>query len=66
MLDVLVDAIGKIHDEGTTIFVVEQDVAVAFDLATTGYVLENGQIVLSGRTEELKTNPHVKTAYLGL
>jgi branched-chain amino acid transport system ATP-binding protein len=66
MLDVLVDAIGKIHDEGTTIFVVEQDVAIAFDLATTGYVLENGRVVLSGRTAELKTNPHVKTAYLGL
>jgi branched-chain amino acid transport system ATP-binding protein len=66
MLDVLVDAIGKIHDEGTTIFVVEQDVAVAFDLATTGYVLENGRVVLSGHTTDLKTNPHVKTAYLGL
>jgi branched-chain amino acid transport system ATP-binding protein len=66
MLDVLVDAIGKIHDEGTTIFVVEQDVAVAFDLATTGYVLENGRVVLSGRTADLKANPHVKTAYLGL
>jgi ABC-type branched-subunit amino acid transport system ATPase component len=66
MLDVLVDAIGKIHDEGTTILVVEQDVAVAFDLATKGYVLENGQVVLSGATAELKTNPHVKTAYLGL
>jgi branched-chain amino acid transport system ATP-binding protein len=66
MLDVLVDAIGKIHGEGTTIFVVEQDVAVAFDLATTGYVLENGRVVLSGRTAELRTNPHVKTAYLGL
>jgi branched-chain amino acid transport system ATP-binding protein len=66
MLDVLVDAIGKIHDEGTTILVVEQDVAVAFDLATTGYVLENGRVVLSGATAELKANPHVKTAYLGL
>ena len=66
MLDVLVDAIGKIHDEGTTILVVEQDVAVAFDLATKGYVLENGRVVLSGGTAELKTNPHVKTAYLGL
>ncbi len=66
MLDVLVDAIGKIHDEGTTILVVEQDVAVAFDLATKGYVLENGRVVLSGATAELKTNPHVKTAYLGL
>jgi branched-chain amino acid transport system ATP-binding protein len=66
MLDVLVDAIEKVHNEGTTIFVVEQDVATAFDLATTGYVLENGRVVLSGSTRELKTNPHVKKAYLGL
>jgi branched-chain amino acid transport system ATP-binding protein len=66
ILDVLVDTIQKIHREGTTIFVVEQDVATAFDLATTGYVLENGRVVLSGPTAELKTNPHVKKAYLGL
>ena len=66
MLDVLVDAVNKVHQEGTTTFIVEQDVVTAFDLANTGYVLENGRIVLSGPTAELKTNPHVKKAYLGL
>jgi branched-chain amino acid transport system ATP-binding protein len=66
MLDTLVDALGKVHGEGMTIFVVEQDVATAFDLATTGYVLENGRVVLAGPTAELRTNPHVKKAYLGL
>jgi branched-chain amino acid transport system ATP-binding protein len=66
MLDVLVDALRKVHGEGTTIFVVEQDVATAFDLARTGYVLENGRVVLSGPTADLKTDPHVKKAYLGL
>jgi branched-chain amino acid transport system ATP-binding protein len=66
MLDTLVDALGKAHHEGTTIFVVEQDVATAFDLASTGYVLENGRIVLAGPTAELRSNPHVKKAYLGL
>jgi branched-chain amino acid transport system ATP-binding protein len=66
ILDTLVDTLRKIHQEGTTIFLVEQDVATAFDVATTGYVLENGRIVLSGPTEELKANPHVKKAYLGL
>jgi branched-chain amino acid transport system ATP-binding protein len=66
VLDTLVDAIKKVHDEGTTIFLVEQDVAVAFELATTGYVLENGRVVLSGPTADLKRNPHVKKAYLGL
>jgi branched-chain amino acid transport system ATP-binding protein len=66
ILDTLVDAIKKVHDEGTTIFLVEQDVAVAFELATTGYVLENGRVVLSGPTADLKRNPHVRKAYLGL
>ncbi len=66
MLDTLVDALGKVHHEGTTIFVVEQDVATAFDLASTGYVLENGRVVLAGPTAELRANPHVKKAYLGL
>jgi branched-chain amino acid transport system ATP-binding protein len=66
MLDTLVDALAKVHREGTTIFLVEQDVATAFDLASTGYVLENGRVVLSGRTSELRADPHVKKAYLGL
>jgi ABC-type branched-subunit amino acid transport system ATPase component len=66
ILDTLVDIIRKVHEDGTTIFVVEQDVATAFDIATTGYVLENGQVVLSGPTSELKVDPHVKKAYLGL
>ena len=66
MLDVLVDALQRVHAEGTTVFVVEQDVAIAFDLATTGYVLENGRVVLSGTTADLRSNPHVKKAYLGL
>jgi branched-chain amino acid transport system ATP-binding protein len=66
MLDTLVDALQKVHREGTTIFLVEQDVATAFDLASTGYVLENGRVVLSGPTAELRSDPHVKKAYLGL
>jgi len=66
ILDVLVDGLRRVHAEGTTVFVVEQDVATAFDLATTGYVLENGSVVLAGPTHELRTNPHVKKAYLGL
>ena len=65
IVDVLVEVVRKVHQEGTAIFVVEQDVATAFDLASVGYVLENGRIVLSGPTVELRANPHVKKAYLG-
>jgi branched-chain amino acid transport system ATP-binding protein len=66
MLDTLVDALNRVHAEGTTIFLVEQDVATAFDLASTGYVLEDGRVVLAGPTVELRSDPHVKKAYLGL
>ncbi len=66
VVDTLVDALHKAHADGTTIFLVEQDVATAFDLATTGYVLEDGRVVLSGATASLRTDPHVKKAYLGL
>ena len=66
MLDTLVDALHRVHADGMTIFLVEQDVATAFDLASTGYVLENGRVVLAGPTAELRSDPHVKKAYLGL
>jgi branched-chain amino acid transport system ATP-binding protein len=66
MLDTLVDALHRVHADGMTIFLVEQDVATAFDLASTGYVLENGRVVLAGSTAELRSDPHVKKAYLGL
>jgi branched-chain amino acid transport system ATP-binding protein len=66
ILDVLMDTLRTIHQEGTTIFLVEQDVAIASEVTTTGYVLENGRVVLSGQTSDLKVNPHVKKAYLGL
>ena len=66
MLDTLIDALHRVHAEGMTIFLVEQDVATAFDLASSGYVLENGRVVLAGPTVELRSDPHVKKAYLGL
>ena len=66
MLDILTDAIREIHRQGMAILLVEQDVAVAFDLASTGYVLENGRIALSGPTSALRADPHVEKVYLGL
>jgi branched-chain amino acid transport system ATP-binding protein len=66
VLDILTDAIREVHRQGTTILVVEQDVAIACEIAETGYVLENGSVALSGPTSMLKTNPHVEKVYLGL
>ena len=66
LVDVLVEVVRKVHQDGTAIFVVEQNVATTFKLASVGYVLKNGRIVLSGPTVDLRVNPHVKKAYLGM
>jgi branched-chain amino acid transport system ATP-binding protein len=58
--------IRRLHDEGMTIVLVEQNVAVSLKLAQHAYVLENGRIVLAGRGEELLHNDNVRQAYLGL
>nr|HID15174.1 ABC transporter ATP-binding protein [Anaerolineae bacterium] len=55
----------EINQEGTTILLVEQNARMALQFAQRGYVLENGNIVLEGTSEELAANPEVKKAYLG-
>jgi branched-chain amino acid transport system ATP-binding protein len=55
-----------INRGGTTVLLVEQNVAMALDLATRGYVLENGRITLEGTTAELRANDAVRMAYLGV
>jgi branched-chain amino acid transport system ATP-binding protein len=55
-----------INRSGTTILLVEQNVALALELATRGYVLESGRITLMGTTAELRTNDAVRAAYLGI
>ncbi|HXG35364.1 MAG TPA: ABC transporter ATP-binding protein [Dehalococcoidia bacterium] len=52
-------------EEGVTMLVVEQNAAIALDIATRAYVLEAGNIVLSGTSEDLKANESVRRAYLG-
>ncbi len=57
--------IRDIHKEGRTIVLVEQNARLALALAQKGYVLETGNIVLEGDSNELKENEQVKKAYLG-
>jgi branched-chain amino acid transport system ATP-binding protein len=66
VLDVLTDAIREVHRAGTAILLVEQDVAVACDIAEIGHVLETGRLALSGPTSVLRTDPRVAKLYLGL
>ncbi len=58
-------ALKEINMEGTAILLVEQNARMALQFAQRGYVLENGNLVLQGRSEDLLTNPEVKKAYLG-
>jgi branched-chain amino acid transport system ATP-binding protein len=57
--------IRDLHQDGVTILLVEQNARKALAAADRGYVLETGEIVLSGPSRELSTNPQVKKAYLG-
>jgi len=59
------DSLKEINQEGTTILIVEQNARMALKFASRGYLLENGRVVLEGRSEELLADPRVKKAYLG-
>ena len=59
------DALKQINNEGTTILLVEQNARLALQFAQRGYVLENGNLVLEGPSQELLEDPEVKKAYLG-
>jgi branched-chain amino acid transport system ATP-binding protein len=54
------------RQEGTTILLVEQNALMALSVASRGYVLETGSIVLSDNAESLRTNESVQKAYLGI
>jgi branched-chain amino acid transport system ATP-binding protein len=57
--------IAEINKAGKTILLVEQNANMSLHIASRGYVLETGRIVLSGTGKELMGNPRVKEAYLG-
>lgn len=65
MLSVFDSLKGINKQEGTTILLVEQNARLAIQFASRGYVLENGHLVLEGKSEDLLANPEVKKAYLG-
>jgi branched-chain amino acid transport system ATP-binding protein len=66
LVELIFDTIQQINQEGTTILLVEQNALMALGIAHRGYVLQTGQIVLSDTAENLKKNPTVQKAYLGV
>lgn len=57
--------IQDIQSQGTTVLLIEQNAKIALSIADRGYVLETGQIVLSGTGQELLASDEVQKAYLG-
>jgi branched-chain amino acid transport system ATP-binding protein len=58
--------IRRIHDQGVTVLLIEQNAAAALQIAHRGYVLETGRVVLSGSGRELMADGRVQRAYLGM
>jgi branched-chain amino acid transport system ATP-binding protein len=65
LVEQIFGAIQDINRQGTTILLVEQNAFMALDIASRGYVLQTGSIVLAGPAAELQANAEVKRAYLG-
>lgn len=59
------EIIQQINEQGTTVFVVEQNANMALSIADRGYVLQTGQIVLDDTAENLRNNEMMRQAYLG-
>jgi branched-chain amino acid transport system ATP-binding protein len=66
IVDELHETLQKINATGTAILLVEQNTVLALSVATRGYVLESGEIVLAASSADLRSNDRVRTAYLGL
>ena len=65
LVDQVFDIIKSINKDGTTVLLVEQNAGKSLAISDRGYVLENGNIVLSGTGKELMQSEEVKKAYLG-
>jgi branched-chain amino acid transport system ATP-binding protein len=59
------DLLRVIHEQGTTILLVEQNAQLALQLADRGFVIETGEIILEDDAKKLLTNDQVRKAYLG-
>ena len=66
LVDSIFETIKHLHEQGTTILLVEQNARMALQVADRGYVLETGQVVLSDQAENLRQNEQVQKAYLGI
>jgi branched-chain amino acid transport system ATP-binding protein len=65
LVEQIFSIIQEINAGGTTVMLVEQNANMALSIAHRAYVLETGEVVLSGNAKQLAENPEVRKAYLG-
>jgi len=66
MIDVIYGAIETIAARGVSLLIVEQNALLALELAKLAYVMEAGEIIMSGPASELASDPRLLEAYLGM
>ena len=66
LVESIFKAIQQINSSGTSILLVEQNVSLALEFAQRAYVLEKGEIKLSGESKDLRESEYVKNSYLGI
>ena len=66
LVDEIFAAVKRIRDAGVTVLIVEQRMAECFEIADRAYILQTGRVKMEGPPAELKANPDVRKAYLGL
>ncbi len=66
LVDAIFEVIREINSRGTTILLIEQNALLALKTAVRGYVLETGEVALSGPSSELIASPDIQRAYLGM
>jgi len=66
LVEELFALIGRINREGIALLLVEQNVVQCLEVARRAYILEQGVFVLHGKSADIRDNPDLKRAYLGL
>ncbi|MEJ8473793.1 ABC transporter ATP-binding protein [Roseibium algae] len=66
LVEEMFDLIKKLNSEGLTILLVEQNVLQSLEIANRAFVMENGEINLSGKASDLIDDPELQRSYLGL
>ena len=66
LVDEIFAAVKRIRDTGMTVLIVEQRMAECLDIADRAYILQTGRVLMQGAAADIKTDPDVRKAYLGL